>query len=120
MIKTSIDCFNSKDGTGLFSGISRYQRLSGRVEIAAMQARTPLEFWGLLLRRMLWQTPPARMDEKILELLNRPEASEAIKIMSSNAAAIVMIARYWHHTEKPVKEHEENEKEGEDIETLFG
>jgi hypothetical protein len=121
ILKTSIDCFNSKDGEGMFSGMDRYQKLSARAEIAAVQARTPFEFWGLLLRRMMWRPPPARMDEKVLSLLQQPEAADAVSAIAANSAALVMIARFWHTKEKPKREYypeDKFEKEG-NIESLF-
>lgn len=100
ILKTALDCYNSKDGTGMFSGVDRYQKLAGRAEIAAVQARKPLDFWSLLLRRMLWPAPPARMDETILALLQQPNATAAINQIASNTAALVMIARFWHTLDK--------------------
>lgn len=123
IVKTAIDCYNSKDGTGMFNGMQRYNVLAGRLAIAATQARSPIEFWGLLQKRMLWPPPPQKRDGEIMALLSQPEMPGAIAALAAGANAIVPIARAWHTIEKkqriadladtPNETEEENEKREE-------
>lgn len=101
LVKTTIDCFNSKDGIGRFSGVARYNQLEAMLPIVATQAGGKLSrFWGLLLKKMLWPVPPKRMDEVILPLLRSDSPQEVLKVMIEQPGSIVMLARYWHTTDK--------------------
>lgn len=113
LVKTTIDCFNSRDGIGLFSGPGRYATLEGRLVMAATQGRTLFEFWGVLLRKMLWPTPPKRMDEEVLSLLSGAEDRLVLKAIASETASVVMLARLWHDEEKTARKTEREELEAE-------
>lgn len=109
LVKTAIDCFNSRDGIGLFSGPARYNVLEERMMLCAVQARSLTEFWGILCRKMLWPTPPKRMDEEILsQLTTAPkDGLEVLRAVATQPASVVMLARYWHDQDKgPRKELE--------------
>lgn len=121
LTKTAIDCFNSKDGIGLFSGMARYNVLEDRIRLCAVQARNLPQFWSILLTKMLWPTPPKRMDEIILSQLDVMEAgmTEADELLVLRSIAtetpfVVMLARYWHDQTK--KERREMEEEWRQIE----
>lgn len=62
IIKLAIDCYNSADGSGMFSGPDRYNKLAARIEISAVQANNLPKFWALLLKRMQWQVPSKQFD----------------------------------------------------------
>lgn len=111
LTKTIIDCFNSRDGIGLFSGMSRYAVLEGRIQIAAAQAQSSLfRFWGILLKKMLWPTPPKRVDEEVLGLLSTsPDDRQVLKAILDEPSSIVMLARYWHTEDKQPREELEAE-----------
>lgn len=102
LVKTAIDCFNSRDGIGLFSGPARYNVLEERMMLCAVQARSLTEFWGILCKKMLWPTPPKRMDEEILsQLIAAPkDGLEVMRVIATQPASIVMLARYWHGEDK--------------------
>lgn len=110
LTKTIIDCFNSYEGIGLFSGMARYTQLERRMRIAAAQAQGSLfRYWGVLLKKMLWPTPPKRMDAEILSLVLGGEVGDrlVLKAISTEPSSIVMLARYWHDQDKqPRKELE--------------
>lgn len=102
-IRTALDIYNSKDGTGLFTGTERYQVLTARVEIAAIQARSQFELWSLLLKRLQWPPPASIHDIDVLELLQDDHAGELPSVLAKNAAATVMLARYWHTEAKKAR-----------------
>lgn len=116
LMKTTIDCFNSREGIGLFSGPARYNVLEERTMLCAVQARSLTEFWGILLRKMRWSTPPKRMDEEILSQLSLPEKDglAVLRVVATQTASVVMLARYWHDETK--KERREIEAEWKAIE----
>ena len=108
LVKTTIDSFNSYEGIGLFSGMGRYAALEGRITLAANASRSLFEFWGVLLKKMLWPTPPKRVDELILPLITGQfNDREVLNAMRKEPASIIMLARYWHDQDKqPRKELE--------------
>lgn len=102
LLKTTIDCFNSRDGIGRFSGPARYNQLEQVASLCAVQARSLTEFWGILLRKMMWPTPPKRMDEEILSQLSASpkDGLDVLRVIAMQTASIVMIARYLHDQDK--------------------
>lgn len=103
LIKTSLDCFNSADGTGLFSGVDRYNALAGRVEICSVQADSLPRFWALLLRRMQWPVPPKAADEAILQAISAPDAHEVLRVLATETASVITLARMLHDKDKAAR-----------------
>ena len=103
LIKITLDCFNSYDGSGLFTGPGRYEALQGRMEVVAVQARDLIAFWGILIKKMLWPTPPKALDEKILALLQDEQPQAVLREMATMPASIIMIARYLHDQDKAAR-----------------
>lgn len=100
LLKLSLDCFNGADGTGLFSGVERYNILAGRVEIVAVQADNLPRFWALLLRRMQWPVPPKWADERIVSAISAPEGGEVLRVLATETASIITLARMLHDADK--------------------
>lgn len=103
LIKTSLDCFNSADGTGMFSGVERYNVLAGRVEICAVQADSLPRFWALLLRRMQWPVPPKAADTAILQAISAPDAHEVLRVLATETASVITLARMLHDQDKSAR-----------------
>lgn len=120
LVKTTVDCFNSRHGIGLFSGPARYNVLEERMMLCAVQARSLTEFWGILLRKMRWSTPPKRMDAEIVPQLDLTEREglSVLRAIATQTASIVMLARYWHDETK--QERRELEAEWKAIEEGAG
>lgn len=95
IIKAFIDTYNSKDGTGLFSGVARYQYLEDRTKIAAVQSRTLLDFWSNLRQKLACPIPNKGDDTGITKIWMLPthEQHETINNLATRAAEIIMIAR---------------------------
>lgn len=100
LLKLALDSYNSTDGSGLFRGVARYDVLEGRARLAAHQARTVREWWSILLRRLLWPPPARRFDEPLLTLLSDGDDAATLRALASQSASLVMVARYWHDSEK--------------------
>ena len=105
IVRTALDCFNSKDGSGLFTGVERYAVLTARTGIAAVQSVSLSQFWANLLRRMMWGVPPRKFDGQITECLTCESPHEVIRILATQTSAIVMLARMVHTEEKPKVEY---------------
>jgi len=103
LIKLGLDCFNSADGTGLFAGVERYNVLAGRVEICAVQADSLPRFWALLLRRMQWPVPPKGADAAILEAISAPDAHEVLRVLATETASVITLARMAHDQDKAAR-----------------
>jgi|GEM_PF-3272429 len=103
LIKLSLDCFNSAEGSGLFAGVERYNVLAGRVEISAVQADSLPRFWALLLKRMQWPVPPKSADQRILAAIAAPDASDVLRALATETASIITLARMWHDQDKAAR-----------------
>lgn len=95
-----MSCFNSADGTGLFTGVARYHALQGRVEICAAQARDLTQFWALLLRRMQWPVPPKAADASIVAAISAPDPRAVLRVLATESASIITLARMVHGADK--------------------
>lgn len=106
--------------------MARYQALAGRVEIVAVQADNLPRFWALLLRRMLWPVPPKYADERIVEALSSPNSSEILRVLATETASCITLARMLHDQDKEARKADKAAyyREVEDLEkesnTLFG
>lgn len=101
--KLSLDCFNSADGTGLFSGVGRYAALAGRIEICAVQADTLPRFWALLLKRMQWPVPPKAADDRIVSAISAPDGRDVLRALATETASIITLARMAHDRDKQAR-----------------
>lgn len=103
IVKLSLDCFNSMDGSGLFTGVSRYNVLAQRLPLAAVQARDMHGFWAGLLRKMHWPVPPKKADQKIIDALIVESPRETLKVLATEAVSIITLARVLHDQDKKTR-----------------
>lgn len=104
LIKVSLDCFNSRDGAGRFVGVTRYSVLSARAALCAVQAGgNVVRFWGLLLAKMQWPTPPKRADASIIAAIGCPDGGAVLAAIASEASSLVTLARALHDEDKQVR-----------------
>lgn len=103
LLKLSLDCFNSLDGVGLFTGPGRYGALVGRAEICAVQADNLTRFWALLLKRMQWPVPPKATDERLVEALSVPNGGEVLRVLATETTSCVTLARMLHDMDKAAR-----------------
>jgi hypothetical protein len=95
LIKLFIKVYNSKDGTGLFSGMARYQFLEERMKVAAIQSQTLLDFWSNLRQKLACPIASKSTDAELLEvwLLASTEQHETLHALATRAAELILIAR---------------------------
>lgn len=103
LLSLSLDCFNSRDGTGLFTGPGRYGVLADRVTLCGTQATTLLAFWALLLRKMQWSVPPKKADEQIILLMQAEMPAAVLRSLATEAVSLVSLARMVHDAHKAAK-----------------
>lgn len=103
LIKLSLDCFNSADGIGMFSGVTRYNVLAGRLEICAVQADSLSKFWALLLSKMRWPIPPKNADKLIVQAINVPDGAGVLRVIATETASLITLARMLHDEDKAAK-----------------
>lgn len=101
--KLALDCFNSTDGAGLFSGMERYGALGGRMQICAVQADSLTRYWALLLRRMQWSVPPKSADMRIVECLSAPDGAAVLRVLAIETASVITLARMAHDQDKQAR-----------------
>ena len=103
IVRLSLNCFNSADGMGMFSGISRYNVLAGRLEICAVQADSLPKFWSLLLNKMRWPMPPKSADRQILQAIKAADGNGVLRVIATETASIITLARMLHDEDKAAK-----------------
>lgn len=100
LVRLSLNCFNSVDGCGLFSGVTRYNVLADRIRICAVQAENLTRFWSLLLTKMLWPIPPKKADELIVKAINQPDGNSILRVLATETPSIITLARMLHDQDK--------------------
>lgn len=103
LVSLALDSYNSYDGTGLFTGIGRYEVLEGRAGLTAVQARSLFEWWALLLKKMLWPAPGPELTQALSPLLQGEDADEVLRVLSQETPAVIMLARALHDESKQAK-----------------
>lgn len=103
IIRLSLNCFNSAEGIGMFSGVTRYNVLAGRLEICAVQADSLPKFWALLLSKMRWPMPPKAMDRQILQAISADDANGVLRVIAMETASLITLARMLHDEDKAAK-----------------
>lgn len=93
IIRVFLAVYNSKDGQGLFSGISRYQMLESRVALAGVRAKDLLGFWAILRRSLRLDIPLKKADEAIAKRWQSDEPEQVLRSFATESAEIIMIAR---------------------------
>ena len=115
IVRTAIDCYNSKDGSGRFVNVTRYQVLERQVAIAGTGATSLPQFWAKLLKAMEWSVPPSRFYCQIMDCLTYDKPHEILKTLTERASFVVMVAHQMHRVEKPKVEYVETEDLKEDL-----
>lgn len=101
LIKVFIDRYSAGStgddwGTGIFTGVEAYRRLSDRIEMAAPRAATLKEFWSLLLKDM--QCGPIVAETRpLFSLLAVPSQVQHAALFHLQKYAVMMVemARHW-------------------------
>ena len=98
-----INCYNSLDGSGLFSGIDRYSYLESRAKIAALQNTTLMAFWGTLREKLNCPIQPKKFDNEISEIWRTKDPHKVLKILATQTSECITLARMLHDDEKKKK-----------------
>lgn len=110
LLEAALDIYNTYDGTGLFSGMDRYARLTKRVEISAIKSLTIHHFWADLCRSMCWPIHYQKYDAYLLELFEAPNSVQILRAFATEAVSLVMIARSLHAKTRAQRKREHEEE----------
>lgn len=120
LIKLSLDCFNSADGTGMFSGVTRYNVLAGRLEICAVQADSLPKFWALLLNKMRWPIPPKSADKRIFDAISADNHNGILRCIATETPSLITLARMLHDADKAARKQIHADLEDINADEVFG
>lgn len=87
----------------MFSGVTRYNVLAGRLEICAVQADSLPKFWALLLNKMRWPIPPKNADKLILKAISVPDGTGVLRVIATETASLITLARMLHDQDKTAR-----------------
>lgn len=105
ILRQFADEYNGMDGTGLFSGMERWNMLGNRVPHAAYTGNLRA-FWSRLTTMMQVGVPATRRDHLLLPLLGVPLGTQldVLHILRTQGNHLTMLARYWHDQQKQMSE----------------
>ena len=97
-----IDIYNSYDGSGLFSGMERYQMLDARLETSAVKSGSLRTLWDVLTRDLNLTLHPERHDEMLVTFFTLPPSVQfqVLAMLSDQHKSSVSVARLWHTKNK--------------------
>lgn len=99
-----IGAYNSKDGTGMFSGPERYAVLSQRMPLAAAQSSSILSFVGKCQKLMRWPAMRQDKDTALHDFVDSGDQHLVLDALATEGTAIVSIARLLAKQEKPTRD----------------
>lgn len=102
LCRTFLDCYNSQDGSGLFSGLERYARLEARLHQSAVGSHGLRGWWDALCRSMQVSIHSGDGDLALLRLLTVPSGLQqlVLRVLVDDYRSVVAMARLWHSTAK--------------------
>lgn len=104
LFRLLIRTYGHGEGTGLFSGVTRYHALEERAKIAAIQSRGLFEFVSRLQRSMLWPSPPKKLDAEFIASIQGDHIG-VLNAIANHAPMVIMLARHCE-TKRKAKENE--------------
>lgn len=102
LLKLFCDLYNRGEGTGVFSGIERYERLSQRVKVAATRTGGLRQFWDVMLTTLECPISPGDSDHDLFRFFALPTGLQllVLRALVKEHASLVAIARSWHSENK--------------------
>lgn len=102
LVRLWLDIYNRGDGTGLFEGAERYQRLETRLRLASIPAGTLRALWDRLCRELQVPIHAQKYDEALFDLCSLPLGTQqnVLRVLSEDYRSTVSIARFWHQLVK--------------------
>ncbi len=105
-VRLFIDIYNNAAGTGLFSGMGRYEMLDRRLETSAVKSGSLHSLWDVLTGSLDLGIHPERFDAALGSFFTLPPSvqHQVLTAMANNHRSIVSVARIWHATNKQQSE----------------
>lgn len=97
-----MDMYNSMDGSGLFEGMQRYDRLETRLRQAAIPSVSLRAWWDRMCRALNVGIHAGSYDVALFDLLSLPGGTQqqVLRVLVADYRSIIAIARLWHTTAK--------------------
>lgn len=97
LLRLLVDQYGGADGTGLFSGLERYEMLERRLQAAAIVHSTLQRLWGALGADLLLPIHPSALDADLLAFWALSPALQrgAIAACAEQPRVVVTLARVW-------------------------
>lgn len=97
-----LDLYNASEGTGVFSGMERYERLEARLRSAAIRAVTLRGLWDRLCDSLRVPIHPSDADRALARFWALPRGTQesALAAVTREYRTVVAIARLWHSQAK--------------------
>lgn len=97
LVRVLIDLYNSAEGTGLFSGVGRYEMMETRIHSAAVRSSTMARLWAVATRDLQFPIHGVKYDEVVMQFFALPLVAQEAAIMAlmDEYRSIVTIARVW-------------------------
>lgn len=101
-VRLAIDIYNGYDGSGLFTGMERYQMLDNRLETSAVKAGSLRGLWDYLTAELNLGIHPERYDEPLAAFFALPPSLQfqVLATLSDQHKTMVSVARLWHTKNK--------------------
>lgn len=98
LIRLLIDMYNGADGTGLFSGMGRYELLESRARTAAVKSSNLRSFWANITRDLQLPVQFSKQDGALMEFFSLPTPVQyaVVNQIATNYRTIITVARVWH------------------------
>lgn len=101
-VRLWLDIYNGEDGTGLFSGMGRYDMLWPRLRVSAIRSANLRQLWDRTCNQMKVGIHPSKYDESLIALFALPVLVQyaAVKTIEAEYDSLTAVARYWHTEQK--------------------
>ncbi len=98
LVKLLLDMYNSPDGTGIFSGMDRYEKLESRVRSAAARSFSLRRFWARLCHDLRLPIHSGGDDVTLMAFYAMPLGlqQDVLALMAREYRSVVTLARAWH------------------------
>ena len=102
LVRLLIDAYNSSDGTGVFSGMNRYEKLESRLRTAGVRASNLRLLWSIVTRDLVLPIHPGKLDAQLVMFFSLPKPVQAavVSAITEQYRSIVTIARVWSQQRK--------------------
>jgi len=110
LVRLLLDMYNSLEGTGVFSGMDRYEKLESRVRSAATRSFTLRGFWARLCHALRLPIHAGDDDVVLMTFYGLPRGlqQDMLSLIVREYRSVVTLARAWHTISKTANDYYAN------------